>query len=129
MCNFAHKKDSAYELGNQKLDLFLNQEIPVNKKVQDYINSDHMQPFLSETSPCGWELWPRLQENEADVAIDIEKHLFDLDPFRTLNQEQNNTVQNFVSAFEDAIKQDYLAESNNFLVLTVRIKRSLRIIL
>ena len=113
-----HKTESAYEIGNHKVDLFVNQELPITKKLVDYVNADHLQPFLNEVSPCGWELWPKIQENQADVSIDIERHLFDLDPFRTLNEDQSESVNAFVESFQQSIKKDYSLEGEGFIVLT-----------
>ena len=77
-----HRCKSMAELGSSLVNIHLNEELPTSDDLLEYVNGDHIQPHNESESPCGWKLWPKLQENHAGASINIERYLFDLDPFR-----------------------------------------------
>lgn len=99
---------SAFELGSNTVDVHVNQELPSSKKVLEYVNADHLQPFATEISPCGWELWPKMQENDRTATKDIEQLLFELDPFSVLKESQQGYIDQLENTFLEKNNDDYI---------------------
>lgn len=95
-----HRCKSMAELGSSLVNIHLNEELPTSDDLLEYVNGDHIQPNNESESPCGWKLWPKLQENHAGASINIERYLFDLDPFRVLDKLQAEQVNKFETAFD-----------------------------